>query len=53
MKIPEKFLPPFIMNHIERYLDKRLYTLKAQVIKDRWIEVELQKTFDMIVNQHK
>lgn len=52
-RIPEKFLPPFVMNLIERYLDKRLNELKSQVIKCRWQEVELQKTVDKISNQQQ
>ena len=52
-RIPERFIPPFAMNLIERYLDKRLNELKSQVIKCRWQEVELQKTVDKISNQQQ
>ena len=52
-RIPERFIPSFVMKHIERYLDKRLNELKSQVIKCRWQEVELQKTVDKISNQQQ
>lgn len=43
-RIPERFIPQFIMNRIERYMDKRILEMQQQIIKYKWQEVELEKT---------
>ena len=43
-RIPERFIPQFIMNRIERYMDKRISEMQQQIIKYKWQEVELEKT---------
>lgn len=32
------------MNHIDRYLDKRISEIQQQIVKYKWDEVELEKT---------
>lgn len=43
-RIPERFIPQFVMNQINQYLDKRLNEMQQQVIKYKWEQVELEKT---------
>lgn len=43
-RIPDRFIPQFIMNRIERYMDKRILEMQQQIIKYKWQEVELEKT---------
>ena len=43
-RIPERFIPQFIMNRIERYMDKRILEMQQQIVKYKWQEVELEKT---------
>ncbi len=50
-KLPEKFIPRFLMNWAEHYTDKRLTALKQEIIRKRWQSVELEKTVDNIRQQ--
>ena len=43
-RIPERFIPQFLMECINRYLNKRISEMQHQIIKYRWQEVELEKT---------
>lgn len=43
-RIPDRFIPQFVMNRIDQYLDKRLNEMQQQVIKYKWEQVELEKT---------
>ena len=43
-RIPERFIPQFLMNRVERYMDKRISEMQQQIIKYKWQEVELEKT---------
>ena len=43
-RIPERFIPQFLMNRIERYMDKRILEMQQQIVKYKWQEVELEKT---------
>ena len=47
-KIPDKFIPAFIMNWLEHYSSKRLAKLKQEVIHQRWQTIELEKAVDNI-----
>ena len=47
-KIPDKFIPAFIMNWLEHYSSKRLAKLKQEVIHQRWQTIELEKVVDNI-----
>ena len=51
LKIPERFVPAFLMEWLDRYTAKRLNDLQAQIIKDKWKSIELQKTLDKISKQ--
>lgn len=43
-RIPDRFIPQFLMNRIERYMDKRILEMQHQIVKYKWQEVELEKT---------
>lgn len=47
-KLPEKFIPHWLMNWISRYLDKRISELKQESIKMTWKNMYLQKAVDDI-----
>ena len=47
-KIPEKHIPSFLMNWMERYTNKRLSELQSQIIRKRWQTIELEKAVDKI-----
>ena len=43
-RIPDQFIPKFVMNRIDQYLDKRISEMQQQIIKYKWEQVELEKT---------
>lgn len=43
LKIPEQFIPSFLMKHIEHYIDKRTQELQQQIIKQRWQQTALEQ----------
>lgn len=47
-KLPEKFIPHWLMNWISRYLDKRISELKQQSIRMTWQNMYLQSAIDDI-----
>ena len=47
-KIPEKFIPGWLMEYLDRYLDKRINELKQQSIKMTWQNMYLQNAIDEI-----
>lgn len=47
-KLPEKFIPQWLMNRLEKYLDKRISELKQQSIQMTWRNMHLQKAVDDI-----
>lgn len=47
-KMPEKLIPTFAMNWMERYLDKRVEELKREQVKGTWRQVELEKAVEEI-----
>lgn len=47
-RIPDKYIPLWIMNRLEKYLDKRISELKQQSIKMTWRNMHLQKAVDDI-----
>ena len=47
-RIPEKYLSHWIMNRLEKYLDKRISELKQESIKMTWRNMYLQKAVDDI-----
>lgn len=52
-KVPDKFIPHWLMNRLERYVDKRLATLQHQIIRKRWQTIELEKAVDNIHNRQQ
>lgn len=50
-KLPEKFIPHWLMNWFEKYLDKRISELKRQSIKMTWRNMYLQEAVDDIHNK--
>lgn len=47
-RMPERFIPNFLMDWLDRYTSKRIAQLKQQIIKDNWKEVTLEKALDDI-----
>lgn len=47
-KMPEKFIPSFIMQWMGKYTEKRLAELQSQLIKSRWATTELEKAVQQI-----
>ena len=48
IKLPDKFIPPFVMDWLDRYTTKRINQLKQQNIKQTWKNTYLQKAVDEI-----
>ena len=53
LKVPEKFIPHFVMEWLDRYTAKRINELKQQNVKLAWKKVELQKTVDNITDRQQ
>ena len=47
-RIPDKFIPQWLMNKFEKYLDKRISELKQETIKMTWQNMYLQEAVDDI-----
>lgn len=47
-RIPEKFIPQWLMNRLEKYLDKRISELKQQSIQMTWRNMYLQNAVNEI-----
>lgn len=47
-KVPEQFIPHFLMTWLEHYTDKRIAELRHQIIRDRWRSVELETVVNKI-----
>ena len=52
-RIPEKFIPHWLMNLLEKYLDKRISELKQQSIKMTWHNMYLQNSLTEIHNRQQ
>ena len=52
-KLPENFTPRWIMNWLDRYLDKRISELKQQSIKMTWRNMYLQNSLNEIHNRQQ
>ena len=50
-RIPEKFIPRWLMNWFEKYLDKRIAKLKQESIRMAWRNMYLHNTVDKIHSQ--
>ncbi len=47
-RIPEKFIPCWLINRFEKYLDKRISELKQESIKMTWRNMYLQNSLTEI-----
>lgn len=47
-KIPERFIPSFIMEWLDRYTDRRINQLKQEQIKATWKKMYLQDAVNQI-----
>lgn len=47
-RLPEKFIPHWLMNWLEKYLDKRINELKQQSIQMTWRNMYLQNAVNKI-----
>lgn len=47
-RIPEKFTPHWLMNWLEKYLDRRISELKQESIKMTWRNMYLQNAVNEI-----
>lgn len=45
-RLPDRLIPAFVLNWMERYTDRRLSKLKAQIIKSKWTAAEEQKILE-------
>jgi hypothetical protein len=52
-KLPEKFIPHWLMNWLEKYLDKRISELKQESVKATWRTMYLQDAIDEIHNRQQ
>lgn len=53
VKIPERFIPPFLMEHIEHYIENRTKELEHQIIKQRWQQLALEQAVADIRDKKK
>ena len=52
-RIPEKLLPHWLINRLEKYLDKRINELKQESIKMTWRNMYLQSATNEIHNRQQ
>lgn len=52
-QIPDKFIPHWLMNWLEKYLDKRISELKQQSIQMTWRNMYLQSATHEIHNRQQ
>lgn len=52
-KLPEKFIPDFLMNWLDRYTTKRINQLKQEQVKNAWRSIYLQKAAKEIQDKQK
>ena len=53
MKTPDRFIPSFVMEWLDRYTNKRINQLRQQNIKQTWKNTYLQKAVDEINNRQQ
>lgn len=52
-KLPEKFIPDFLMIWLDRYTAKRINQLKQEQVKNTWRNTYLQKAAKEIQDKQK
>ena len=50
-KLPESFTPPFLMNWLANYLDRRTQELQVEIIRQQWKHIHLEKAIKEIRHQ--
>ena len=53
LKLPERFIPSWLMNYLERYTTKRINQLKQDTVKQTWKNMYLQSAVEEISNRQK
>lgn len=53
MKLPERFIPQWLMEWLDRYTTKRISQLKQQTIHGAWQKVYLEKAADEIATRQQ
>lgn len=53
LKIPEKFIPSFLMEWLDTYTTKRIHALERENIRQQWKTVYLQDAVKSIQYQSK
>lgn len=52
-RIPEKFIPHWLMNKLEKYLAKRISELQQESVKMTWCHMYLQNSLTEIHNRQQ
>lgn len=52
-KLPEKFIPDFLMNWLDKYTTKRINQLKQEQVRNAWRKAYLQKAAKEIQDKQK
>lgn len=52
-KLPERFIPKWLMEWLTHHMDKRIQELQQQIIKDRWRQDALERTLSNIHSQQR
>ena len=53
MKLPERFIPQWLMKWLDQYTTKRISRLKQQTIHDTWKKMYLEKAAAEIANRQQ
>ena len=53
IRTPDRFIPSFVMDWLNRYTTKRINQLKQQNIKQTWRNTYLQKAVDEINDRQR
>lgn len=50
-KIPERFIPGFVINWLNRYVEKKTREIQVQIIRQKWQKMYLEKAVEQIRQQ--
>lgn len=53
LKMPDRFIPQWLMNWITHYADKRIQELNQQIIKNIWTQDALERALSDIHSQQR
>ena len=51
LKLPERFIPHWLMEWLTHYMDRRIQELQQQIIKNRWTQDALERALADIHSQ--